>query len=156
MDDEAPPADPAALPDAGSGDLAVALLGNYLQQSATVPQWAERVVAEGKADRVASDLRVLAAHLARELQVGGSVPSPRRFRQAVAEIVAPLLPPELELAVINAWEAYSLGEEEASEHFIAGDPLVRLHMLAAYCTAVGNWLMDPGELLARLRLASEQ
>ncbi|MDA2805170.1 hypothetical protein [Nocardiopsis suaedae] len=115
---------------------------------------AERVSGEGGTDLVASELRIFATFLTRRVQETGVSYRPADSREAVARTVADLLPPELEFAVVTAWEAHSVGEEEAAERLANGDPMVQVHMLAAFCAAVGRAVYKPAELVSTLRLAA--
>ncbi len=76
---------------------------------------------------------------------------PADSREAVATTVAEMLPPELEFAVSTAWEAHSVGEEEVAERFTRGDPMVYVHMLAAFCAAIGTAVYKKAELISTLR-----
>ncbi|MFC3999172.1 hypothetical protein ACFOVU_24855 [Nocardiopsis sediminis] len=108
----------------------------------------------GDIDPVASELKVFASFLTRRVQETGVVWKPADSREAVAAAVADLLPPEVEFAVVTAWEAYSVGEEEIAEHYTNGDPMVRVHMLAAFCAAIGTAVYKPAELIVTLRIAT--
>ena len=72
-------------------------------------------------------------------------------REAVARTVADLLEPEVEFAVVSAWEAYAIGEHEAAWVRAHGDPLVFVHMLAAFSAAIGTAVYGREELLPTLR-----
>ncbi|GAA0991022.1 MULTISPECIES: hypothetical protein [Nocardiopsidaceae] len=112
---------------------------------AVVPRAADDV------DEVLSELKVVAAFLGRRVQQTGVVWKPADSREAVARTVAEMLPPELEFAVATAWEAHSVGEEEAAERFTRGDPMVYVHMLAAFGAAIGLAVYKRAELLSVLR-----
>ncbi|TDQ48193.1 hypothetical protein [Actinorugispora endophytica] len=105
-------------------------------------------------EEVISELKVFAAFLTRRVQETGVAWKPSDSREAVARAVANLVEPEVEFAVISAWEAYSVGEHEAAETVAQGDPLVFVHMLAAFSAAIGKAVYDPLELLATLRIAA--
>ncbi|MFD6949982.1 hypothetical protein A6A08_08560 [Nocardiopsis sp. TSRI0078] len=107
--------------------------------------------ASDDADAVMSELKVIAAFLSRRVQQTGVVWKPADSREAVARMVAEMLPPELEFAVSTAWEAHSVGEEEAAERFTQGDPMVYVHMLAAFGAAIGLAVYKRAELLSILR-----
>jgi hypothetical protein len=113
----------------------------------------DRVVphASDDADAVMSELKVIAAFLSRRVQQTGVVWKPADSREAVARTVAEMLPPELEFAVSTAWEAHSVGEEEAAERLTQGDPMVYVHMLAAFGAAIGLAVYKRAELLSILR-----
>nr|WP_306367356.1 hypothetical protein [Nocardiopsis sp. CC223A] len=113
----------------------------------------ERVIprAADDADAVQSELRVISAFLGRRVQETGVVWKPADSREAVARTVAEMLPPELEFAVSTAWEAHTVGEEEAAERFTRGDPMVYVHMLAAFSAAIGLAVYKRAELIAILR-----
>ncbi|CAL9564479.1 hypothetical protein SUDANB121_04728 [Nocardiopsis dassonvillei] len=113
----------------------------------------ERVVprAADDAGAVQSELRVIAAFLGRRVQGTGVVWKPADSREAVARTVAEMLPPELEFAVATAWEAHTVGEEEAAERFTRGDPMVYVHMLAAFSAAIGLAVYKRAELISTLR-----
>ncbi|WP_159942755.1 MULTISPECIES: hypothetical protein [unclassified Nocardiopsis] len=100
---------------------------------------------------VTSELKVIAAFLSRRVQRTGVVWKPADSREAVARTVAEMLPPELEFAVSTAWEAHSVGEEEAAERFTMGDPMVYVHMLAAFSAAIGLAVYKRAELVSILR-----
>lgn len=112
---------------------------------AVIPRAADDV------DAVLSELKVVAAFLGRRVQQTGVVWKPADSREAVARTVAEMLPPELEFAVATAWEAHSVGEEEAAERFTRGDPMVYVHMLAAFGAAIGLAVYKRSELLSVLR-----
>ncbi|WP_285728889.1 hypothetical protein [Nocardiopsis sp. ATB16-24] len=103
------------------------------------------------ADAVVSELKVIAAFLSRRVQQTGVVWKPADSREAVARMAAEMLPPELEFAVSTAWEAHTVGEEEAAERFTRGDPMVYVHMLAAFAAAIGLAVYKRAELLSTLR-----
>ncbi|WP_150242876.1 hypothetical protein [Nocardiopsis quinghaiensis] len=107
--------------------------------------------ASDDADAVMSELKVIAAFLSRRVQQTGVVWKPADSREAVARMVAEMLPPELEFAVSTAWEAHSVGEEEAAERLTQGDPMVYVHMLAAFGAAIGLAVYKRAELLSVLR-----
>ena len=113
----------------------------------------ERVIprAADDAEAVQSELRVISAFLGRRVQETGVVWKPADSREAVARTVAEMLPPELEFAVSTAWEAHTVGEEEAAERFTRGDPMVYVHMLAAFSAAIGLAVYKRAELIATLR-----
>lgn len=102
-------------------------------------------------DGVMSELKVIAAFLSRRVQQTGVVWKPADSREAVARMAAQMLPPELEFAVSTAWEAHSVGEEEAAERFTRGDPMVYVHMLAAFSAAIGLAVYKHTELVSILR-----
>ncbi|MFW6641751.1 hypothetical protein ACOALZ_17115 [Nocardiopsis algeriensis] len=102
-------------------------------------------------DEVLSELRVVAAFLSRRVQATGVVWKPADSREAVARTVAEMLPPELEFAVSTAWEAHTVGEEEAAERLTNGDPMVYVHMLAAFGAAIGLAVYKRAELISTLR-----
>ncbi|MBB6119094.1 hypothetical protein [Nocardiopsis algeriensis] len=102
-------------------------------------------------DEVLSELRVVAAFLSRRVQATGVVWKPADSREAVARTVAEMLPPELEFAVSTAWEAHTVGEEEAAERLTNGDPMVYVHMLAAFGAAIGLAVYKRAELVSTLR-----
>lgn len=135
--------------------LAIALIEAYVEgDSGGVVGRAAEIADRGGTDRAISDLKVFAAFLARRIQETGIAWQPSDSREAVAHTVADRLPPELEFAVVTAWEAHSVGEDEAAERLSRGDPQVRLHMLAAFCAAVGQAVYEPADLIETLRLAS--
>ncbi|SHJ85421.1 hypothetical protein SAMN05421803_110151 [Nocardiopsis flavescens] len=113
----------------------------------------ERVIprAADDAEAVRSELKVVSAFLGRRVQGTGVVWKPADSREAVARTVAEMLPPELEFAVSTAWEAHSVGEEEAAERFTRGDPMVYVHMLAAFSAAIGLAVYKRTELISTLR-----
>ncbi|MEU0492746.1 hypothetical protein ABZ249_26260 [Nocardiopsis sp. NPDC006139] len=113
----------------------------------------ERVIprAADDAGAVQSELRVISAFLGRRVQETGVVWKPADSREAVARTVAEMLPPELEFAVSTAWEAHTVGEEEAAERFTRGDPMVYVHMLAAFSAAIGLAVYKRAELISTLR-----
>jgi hypothetical protein len=113
----------------------------------------ERVIprAADDAEAVQSELRVISAFLGRRVQETGVVWKPADSREAVARTVAEMLPPELEFAVSTAWEAHTVGEEEAAERFTRGDPMVYIHMLAAFSAAIGLAVYKRAELISTLR-----
>ncbi|GAA3967110.1 hypothetical protein FOF52_10790 [Thermobifida alba] len=106
-------------------------------------------------ERVASELKVFGAFLSRRVRETGVPWRPADSREAVARTVADLLEPEMEFAVVSAWEAYSVGEHEAARARAHGDPLVFVHMLAAFSAAIGTAVYGREELLPTLRLAAE-
>ncbi|MFD3683351.1 hypothetical protein ACFWTE_00830 [Nocardiopsis sp. NPDC058631] len=112
---------------------------------AVIPRAADDV------DAVLSELKVVAAFLGRRVQQTGVVWKPADSREAVARTVAEMLPPELEFAVATAWEAHSVGEEEVAERFTRGDPMVYVHMLAAFGAAIGLAVYKRSELVSVLR-----
>ncbi|MCK9870132.1 MULTISPECIES: hypothetical protein [Nocardiopsis] len=118
---------------------------NRQELDGVVPRAADDVEA------VTSELKVIAAFLGRRVQQTGVVWKPADSREAVARMVAEMLPPELEFAVSTAWEAHSVGEEEAAERFTRGDPMVYVHMLAAFGAAIGLAVYKRAELLSTLR-----
>ncbi|ADH68744.1 MULTISPECIES: hypothetical protein [Nocardiopsis] len=118
---------------------------NRQELDEVVPRAADDVEA------VTSELKVIAAFLGRRVQQTGVVWKPADSREAVARMVAEMLPPELEFAVSTAWEAHSVGEEEAAERFTRGDPMVYVHMLAAFGAAIGLAVYKRAELLSTLR-----
>ncbi|WP_017627213.1 hypothetical protein [Nocardiopsis chromatogenes] len=138
-----------------AAENAVALIDAYVRSDReALLAAAERVSEEGDTDLVASELRIFATFLTRRVQETGVSYRPADSREAVARTVADLLPPELEFAVVTAWEAHSVGEEEAAERLANGDPMVQVHMLAAFCAAVGRAVYKPAELVSTLRLAA--
>ncbi|KUP96737.1 hypothetical protein [Thermobifida cellulosilytica] len=106
-------------------------------------------------ERIASELKVFAAFLSRRVQDTGVPWRPADTREAVSRTVADLLDPEVELAVVTTWEAYAVGEHEAARVRAQGDPLVFVHMLAAFSAAVGTAVYGREELLPTLRAAAE-
>ncbi|GAB3212530.1 hypothetical protein ACQEU5_15965 [Marinactinospora thermotolerans] len=139
----------------GVTQLAISLVDAYVRKDrdavGTAVAEAER---SGRIDDVTSELKVYASFLTRRVQETGVVWKPADSREAVARTVADILEPELEFAVVTAWEAHSVGEHEAAERFTRGDPLVFLHMLAAFCAAIGQAVYKPAELISTLRIAS--
>ncbi|GLU48009.1 hypothetical protein [Nocardiopsis ansamitocini] len=134
--------------------MAIGLIETYVQSDPKrVRAIAEGLNAEDLA-AVTSELKVFAAFLTRRVQETGVVYKPADSREAVARAVADLLEPEVEFAVISAWEAYSIGEYEAAEDLTRGDPLIFPHMLAAFSAAVGQAVYEPAELLSTLRIAA--
>ncbi|RKS04810.1 hypothetical protein DFP74_0383 [Nocardiopsis sp. Huas11] len=151
-DDNAPQGDqtPASDPPAHVKETAIALVGAYADHNRdeldrALPR------AEADADLLTSELKVVAAFLSRRVQQTGVVWKPADSREAVARTVAEMLPPELEFAVSTAWEAHSVGEEEAAERFTRGDPMVYVHMLAAFSAAIGLAVYKRAELVSTLR-----
>lgn len=147
------------MPDSSDPDgiklRATTLVEAYVAKDATAV--AEAVQAIVVADQTAasiSELKVLAAFLTRRVQETGVAWQPSDAREAVARAVADLVEPEVELAVVSAWEAHSLGESATAEHFTQGDPLIFTHMLAAFTAAIGQAIYSPEELIATLRIAS--
>lgn len=139
----------------GMKSRTIALIEAYVERDEDgVEDRAASILRDGGVDTAISDLKVFAAFLARRVQETGLAWRPSDSREAVARAVADMLPPEIELAVISAWEAHALGEEEAAEQFTRGDPQVRMHMLAAFCAAIGQAVYKPTELISTLRLAS--
>jgi len=136
--------------------LAIGLIDAYVRSDADGVQRtaADVAAADAAVDGVTSELKVFASFLTRRVQETGVVWKPADSREAVAAAVADLLPPELEFAVVTAWEAHSVGEEEVAERFTNGDPMVRAHMLAAFCAAVGRAVYKPAELISTLRIAT--
>ncbi|GHC90565.1 hypothetical protein GCM10007079_36950 [Nocardiopsis terrae] len=134
-------------------ETAIALVSAYADHNR---EELDRVVprAADDVDDVHSELRVIAAFLGRRVQGTGVVWKPADSREAVARTVAEMLPPELEFAVSTAWEAHSVGEEEAAERFAQGDPMVFVHMLAAFCAAIGLAVYKRAELVSTLRQVS--
>ncbi|MUL43031.1 hypothetical protein FZ103_17950 [Streptomonospora sp. PA3] len=133
--------------------LAITLIDAYVRKDSDL---LDRTVAEIGADSEAavSELKVFGSFLSRRVQETGVVWKPADSREAVASTVADMLAPEVEFAVITAWEAYSLGEEEAAERFTNGDPAIYLHMLAAFSAAIGQAVYKPAELISTLRIAT--
>ncbi|GAA1109620.1 hypothetical protein [Nocardiopsis composta] len=135
--------------------LAIEIIDAYVRSDrGALAEAAARVEEEGAVDPVTSELRVFTAFLTRRVQETGVVYKPADSREAVAAAVADMLPPELEFAVVTVWEAYSVGEEEAAERLSHGDPMVAVHMLAAFCAAVGRAVYRPAELISTLRIAA--
>lgn len=118
---------------------------NQQELDAVVPRASDDV------EDVTSELKVIAAFLGRRVQQTGVVWKPADSREAVARMVAEMLPPELEFAVSTAWEAHSVGEEETAERFTRGDPMVYVHMLAAFGAAIGLAVYKRAELVSTLR-----
>ncbi|MFD0774417.1 hypothetical protein ACFQZ2_10810 [Streptomonospora algeriensis] len=116
----------------------------------------DRTVAEigDDTDTAFSELKIFGSFLSRRVQETGVVWKPADSREAVASTVADMLAPEVEFAVITAWEAHSVGEEETAERFTNGDPTVYLHMLAAFAAAIGQAVYKPAELISTLRIAT--
>src|SRR5690606_18038773 len=124
--------------------LAIEIIDAYVRSDrGALAEAAARVEEEGAVDPVTSELRVFTAFLTRRVQETGVVYKPADSLEAVAAAVADMLPPELEFAVVTVWEAYSVGEEEAAERLSHGDPMVAVHMLAAFCAAVGRAVYRP-------------
>ncbi len=139
----------------GVQQTAIALIDAYVQQDrAAVEQAADDAAADATA--VISELKVIASFLTRRVQETGVVWKPADSREAVARAVADLLPPELEFAVSTAWEAHSVGESEAADRLSQGDPMVFVHMLAAFSSAMGQAVYKPAELISTLRIAMGQ
>ncbi|GAA3747423.1 hypothetical protein HDA32_001518 [Spinactinospora alkalitolerans] len=135
--------------------LAIALIDAYVNKDRDAVESAvEGVTAADGVDDATSELKVFATFLTRRVQETGVVWKPADSREAVARAVADLLPPEVEFAVISAWEAYSVGEHAIAERFTQGDPLIFMHMLAAFSAAIGQAIYSPTELLSTLRIAS--
>lgn len=130
---------------------AIDLVASYADRDREELEGAAARVA-GDADAVVSELKVIAAFLSRRVQQTGVVWKPADSREAVARTVAEMLPPELEFAVSTAWEAHSVGEEEAAERLTQGDPMVYVHMLAAFGAAIGLAVYKRAELVSTLRL----
>ncbi|MBB4933133.1 hypothetical protein F4561_003953 [Lipingzhangella halophila] len=136
----------------GVQQTAIALIDAYVRKDrAALEQVADEAAADASA--VTSELKVIATFLTRRVQETGVVWKPADSREAVARAVADLLPPEVEFAVVTAWEAHSIGEEEAAERLSQGDPMVFVHMLAAFASAVGQAVYKPAELISTLRIA---
>ncbi|MBB6172800.1 hypothetical protein HNR23_002860 [Nocardiopsis mwathae] len=133
--------------------LAVTLVDAYVRKDADALAAAVAGIGGATAE-VTSDLKVFAAFLTRRVQETGVVWKPADAREAVAAAVADMLPPEIEFAVVTAWEAYSVGEEAVAERFTNGDPVVYVHMLAAFCAAIGGAVYKPAELISTLRIAA--
>ncbi|MDA0564980.1 hypothetical protein LG943_11705 [Streptomonospora sp. S1-112] len=134
--------------------LAIALVDSYVRKDRDLlARTAEEAAAD--TDGTVSELKVFAAFLARRVEETGVVWKPADSRDAVAAAVADMLPPEVEFAVITAWEAYAVGEEAAAERLSNGDPAVYLHMLAAFSAAVGQAVYKPAELISTLRIATD-
>jgi hypothetical protein len=135
--------------------LAIALVEAYVHRDRDgVDTGINAVDRAGAVEDVLSELKVFAAFLARRVQETGISWQPADSREAVAAAAADLVPPEIEIAVVTAWEAHALGEEAAAEVLTRGDPFVRVHMLAAFCAAIGSSIYEPDELIRTLRLAS--
>lgn len=151
-DDNAPQGDPTPahdLPDHVK-EIAISMVSAYVDHNrGELDQLIPRATDE--VDDVLSELRVIAAFLGRRVQATGVVWKPADSREAVARTVAEMLPPELEFAVSTAWEAHSIGEEEAAERIAQGDPMVFAHMLAAFCAAIGQAVYKRAELVSTLR-----
>ncbi|MFV2194882.1 hypothetical protein [Nocardiopsis sp. LOL_012] len=141
---------PAADPSDQVKRTAIALVAAYADRNRAELDEAVPAAADSAGD-VVSELKVIAAFLSRRVQHTGVVWKPADSREAVARTVAEMLPPELEFAVSTAWEAHSVGEEEAAERFAAGDPMVFVHMLAAFSAAIGLAVYKRAELVATLR-----
>ncbi|MDA8370578.1 MAG: hypothetical protein M0026_12030 [Nocardiopsaceae bacterium] len=133
--------------------LAITLIDSYVRKDR---DGLDRTVADvgSKVADVISELKVFAAFLTRRVQETGVAWKPADSREAVAATAADMLPPEVEFAVVTAWEAHSVGEEETAERFTNGDPMVRVHMLAAFCAAIGRAVYKPAELISTLRIAT--
>ncbi|GAA4909875.1 hypothetical protein [Streptomonospora salina] len=133
--------------------LAITLVDAYVRKDRDL---LDRTVAEigDSTDTAISELKVFGSFLSRRVQETGVVWKPADSREAVASTVADMLAPEVEFAVITAWEAHSVGEEEAAEHFTNGDPAVYLHMLSAFAAAIGQAVYKPAELISTLRIAT--
>lgn len=151
-DDHASQGEPTPAPDLPDHvkETAIALVGAYVDHDR---EELDRLIppATDDADDVLSELKVIAAFLSRRVQSTGVVWKPADSREAVATTVAEMLPPELEFAVSTAWEAHSVGEEEVAERFTRGDPMVYVHMLAAFCAAIGTAVYKKAELISTLR-----
>ncbi|RNL87382.1 hypothetical protein [Halostreptopolyspora alba] len=139
----------------GVQQTAIALIDAYVRKDRAAVERAASEAAD-EASAVTSELKVIASFLTRRVQETGVVWKPADSREAVARAVADLLPPELEFAVVTAWEARSVGEEEAAERLSQGDPMVFVHMLAAFSSAVGQAVYKPAELISTLRIAMGQ
>lgn len=133
--------------------LAITLIDCYTRKDREGLQQAAAGAADDIAD-VTSELKVFASLLTRRVQETGVVFKPADSREAVAGAVADMLPPEVEFAVVTAWEAYSVGEEETAERFTNGDPTVYMHMLAAFASAIGLAVYKEAELVSTLRIAA--
>ncbi|OLT25005.1 hypothetical protein BJF83_05930 [Nocardiopsis sp. CNR-923] len=151
-EENAPQSDESPAPDLPDHvkHTAIALVGAYADRNRdeleeAVPGAADDV------DDVLSELKVIAAFLSRRVQQTGVVWKPADSREAVARTVAEMLPPELEFAVSTTWEAHSVGEEEAAERISQGDPMVFVHMLAAFSAAIGLAVYRRPELVSTLR-----
>lgn len=149
-DENTPQEGPAADIPEHVKEVAIDLVGAYADRNRDT---LDRLipVASDNAEQVRSELKVVAAFLSRRVQQTGVVWKPADSREAVAHTVAGMLPPELEFAVSTAWEAHSVGEEEAAERFTRGDPMVYVHMLAAFGAAIGLAVYKQAELLSTLR-----
>ncbi|WP_106581239.1 hypothetical protein [Murinocardiopsis flavida] len=154
--DDSAPNDPAPndpVEDDRLKHLAIALVAAYVHKDRdAVAEAVDGIGADGAA--VTSELKVFAGFLTRRVQETGVVWKPADSRDAVAGAVADLLEPEVEFAVVTAWEAFAVGETEAAERFTRGDPLIFMHMLAAFCAAIGQAVYGPQELLSTLRIAA--
>ena len=139
-----------ADPPAHVKETAIALVDAYVGHDRDELDRMIPRAADDAAD-VLSELKVLAAFLGRRVQATGVVWKPADSREAVARTVAEMLPPELEFAVSTAWEAHSVGEVEAAERFTRGDPMIYVHMLAAFCAAIGTAVYKRAELISTLR-----
>ncbi|WP_046469123.1 hypothetical protein [Allosalinactinospora lopnorensis] len=139
----------------GVQQTAIALIDAYVRKDSAA---IERAAAEAAddVDGVTSELKVIASFLTRRVQETGVVWKPADSREAVARAVADLLPPEVEFAVVTAWEAHSVGEKETAERFTRGDPTVFMHMLAAFSSAIGQAVYKPAELISTLRIVMGQ
>lgn len=149
-DENTPQDDPAAELPEHVKEIALDLVGAYADRNSdaldrSIPRATDNV------EQVRSELKVVAAFLSRRVQQTGVVWKPADSREAVAHTVAEMLPPELEFAVTTAWEAHSVGEEETAERFTRGDPMIYVHMLAAFSAAIGLAVYKRAELLATLR-----
>ncbi|MDS1271150.1 hypothetical protein RIF23_12680 [Lipingzhangella sp. LS1_29] len=139
----------------GTKHRTITLVEAYVAKDATaVAEAVDAIDTEERVTASISELKVLASFLTRRVQDTGVAWQPADAREAVARAVADLLEPEVELAVVSTWEAYSVGERAAAEHFTQGDPLVFAHMLAAFTAAIGQAVYTPTELMATLRMAS--
>ncbi|GAA3724102.1 hypothetical protein [Salinactinospora qingdaonensis] len=135
--------------------IAIDLIDAYAGRERQSLDTAIAVIVEGgHTEAVTSELKVFASFLTRRVQETGVVWKPADSREAVARAVADLLEPEVEFAVVTAWEAYSLGEHEIAERFSQGDPLIFVHMLAAFAAAIGRAIYSRAELVSTLRIAS--
>ncbi|SIO89739.1 hypothetical protein [Nocardiopsis sp. JB363] len=149
---------PEPVPESGPGpdlpvhvkETAIALVGAYVDHNS---EELDRLIphATDDSESVLSELKVIAAFLSRRVQTTGVLWKPADSREAVARTVAEMLPPELEFAVSTAWEAHSVGEEETAERFTRGDPMVYVHMLAAFSAAIGLAVYKRAELVSTLR-----
>lgn len=149
-DENTPQEGPAADMPAHVKEIAIDLVGAYADRNRDA---LDRLVprASDNVEQVRSELKVVAAFLSRRVQQTGVVWKPADSRDAVAHTVAEMLPPELEFAVSTAWEAHSVGDEETAERFTRGDPMVYVHMLAAFGAAIGLAVYKRAELLSTLR-----